>query len=99
MKKILFMLLAALPLAFAACGDDDKTKEPEPVYIDPGTIAGDWYRIEFADSTVYQFRNGTSTRITYDKYSKSIIGKIEWGEYRLTKEKIIYIYGNPKRGC
>ncbi|MFR9166366.1 MAG: hypothetical protein ACLVKO_09205 [Dysgonomonas sp.] len=96
MKKILFALLAALPLAFAACGDDDKTKEPEPVYIDPGTIAGDWYRIEFADSTVYQFRNGISTCILYDKYTHSIINTWVWGEYKLTKEKIIY--NRLKRG-
>jgi len=85
MKKLLLLLI--FPFLFA-CGDDNK--EDEPTYIDNSLIAGSWYWIQFADSTVYTYEDDLCTVVVYDRYTFNERQRHNYGFYKLTETEIHY---------
>lgn len=86
MKKLLLLLL--LPLMFA-CSSDKET-EPAIEYIDNNIVAGKWVSVQGAHTKYRIFENNTMRDETWHTYDKDLIGKTNWGVYKLSKEYIYY---------
>ena len=93
MKKYLFVLsLFLISYSLTSCDRDDKTVDYDFVSVDKEIISGIWYHTYEIDSLVLVFEEQMMKEYIFDKNSKKILSRTDYGKYYLYKK----VYHNGK---
>jgi len=95
MEKYIFIIIAFFCFISCDSNDEDVDKEDKyPAFIDVDNmiIAGTWYHNYTIDSIVLLFEDNTMKEYVFNKNTKELLDRSDYGKYKL--EKWVYKNGN-----
>ena len=90
MKKYLYILF--ILFTFIKCDKDEENREYDFKRVNNDLIAGIWYHTFTIDSLVVVFEEDIMKEYMYDKNTKKLINRTDYGKYYLYQR----IYNNGK---